>query len=790
MISGVPVYRRFVKVNLTASMEPSIVLNGVAPGLERFAVRTSPSVSSAQARQAAVQSLAKGGGKTTRPELQIFPSEPPRLVWSMVLWPDASPGEWEALVDAQTGDIVQLLDLSVHRVELEVNEPYQRSELGLTESSAMATGTGYVFDPDPLTSSGAPYGSPYFDSADGDVAVLNDERILVDLLELSVDNDSNYRLDGPHVQIVGGGSLSPPYQPPALASPDDFRFTRGDDHFEAVNAYYHLDKSQRYVQSLGFLDRQNGALRVNPRAFASDNSFYTPSQNIIEFGIGGVDDAEDAGVLWHEYGHALLESGAAGLNAAGEGQALHEGWSDYWAGSYMRFLAETQVGKRDDWENVFRWDSGDGQIWPGRSLTLSGTYPDDTTCDDPGDPNGDGCLIYSDGLLWATSLMEIYTDLGKNITDRLVIHSHSYLSHPVTFADAAEAIVQADRDLYGGVHTASIVDRLSTRGYLGLVGPIVSHTPLPANENLGSQVAVEVDALQGAAPIESVTLFHRVAGEPGFTEQPLASQSGATYAAQITLPSDPATVEYYIVAVDENTVQTRLPSSISDFYSFDVGPDSEPPSISHIPISLASSALWPAEVVAFVDDNLGVDSVWVDFSIEDGGGTVYDSGSFGLVSNGTDFRGTFTTEATSLQPASTVRYRLTARDAAIAANSSVDPATGQYHFPVVFSGLLQQWDLEITDGNFQSTGVWEYGDPVFTLRAAHSGDRVWGTDLTGTYPDTEGSSHLELPSINLEGLSSVYLVFWHWYDFEYRGRAEPGRLVQGTFWDGGNIKVA
>ncbi len=789
-VAGLPVYRRFVNVSLDVSLEPTMILNGIAPGMDSRKINTNPALSAERAKSIARSTLVDGAASTSEADLQVFPSDPPRLVWRLILWPDHTPGEWEVLVDARSGDVVQLLDQAFHRIEGVKHGSYARPTIEKHETVATATGSGYVFDPDPLTSSGAPYGPPFIDSSDSDLTELNDERILVDLLEISLGNDSNYRLEGPHVKITGGGSLAPPYEPPAIASSTDFTFTRGEDHFEAVNAYYHLDKSQRYVQSIGFFDRQNSPLTVNPRAFASDNSFYTPSRNIVEFGIGGVDDAEDAGVLWHEYAHSLLEAGAPGLNASSEGQALHEGWSDFWATSYLRLLAETSVGKRDDWENVFRWDSGDGQIWPGRSVTRAGVYPAATTCEDAGDSNGDGCNIYTDGLLWATALMEIYTDVGKSVVDRLLLQSHSYLSHPVTFVDAAEAVVQADRDLFGGVHTASIIGRLSDRGYLGVVGPIVSHHPLPASEQLGGSVRVEVEAFQGNSPIQSVTLSHRVAGSGDFVDQPVVLESGAVFGTQLSLPSEPSTVEYYIEAVDEANTHTRLPGDINAFFSFDVGPDFEAPTISHVPLALASAALWPPQVVASVDDNLGVDTVWVEFAIEDGGGTVYESGSFGLAYDGTDYRGYFTTDPSALQPGSIVRYALNATDAAAAGNTAADPASGQHQFPVVFSGLLQQWDLEVTDGSFGATGAWEYGTPDFALEIAHSGDRLWGTNLSGSYPDDGPVASLELPSINLDGLGSAYLIFWHWYDFEYRGEAEPGRLVQGTFWDGGNVKVS
>ena len=67
-----------------------------------------------------------------------------------------------------------------------------------------------------------------------------------------------------------------------------------DDGFEAVMAYYHLDKSQRYVQSLDVgRPIQQAPVRVNPQGRSDDLSGYTASDNALVFGIGGT-EADDA----------------------------------------------------------------------------------------------------------------------------------------------------------------------------------------------------------------------------------------------------------------------------------------------------------------------------------------------------------------------------------------------------------------------------------------------------------------------------------------------------------------
>src|SRR5439155_22663863 len=80
-------------------------------------------------------------------------------------------------------------------------------------------------------------------------------------------------------------------------------------------AYYHLTRAQQYIHSLGFSNSNHPKNGIDDRpqvavadAFQADNSFYSPFTRQIKYGSGGVDDAEDADVILHEYGHAMQDS--------------------------------------------------------------------------------------------------------------------------------------------------------------------------------------------------------------------------------------------------------------------------------------------------------------------------------------------------------------------------------------------------------------------------------------------------------------------------------------------------
>ena len=100
-------------------------------------------------------------------------------------------------------------------------------------------------------------------------------------------------------------------------------------------AYYWMTEAQKYIHSLGFgsslppINNEPQDARINQ--LGVDNSFETDHpKDELRFGKGGVDDAEDAEVILHEYGHAIHQS--QGFNfAPEENGAISEGFGDYWA---------------------------------------------------------------------------------------------------------------------------------------------------------------------------------------------------------------------------------------------------------------------------------------------------------------------------------------------------------------------------------------------------------------------------------------------------------------------------
>ncbi len=338
--------------------------------------------------------------------------------------------------------------------------------------------TALVFMPDPLTTAGVTYGSPYIDSDDSDIPVLNAERVSVNI---TVDFTSDtFRLISPYVKIM---ELSGPSTPETYSTSLSFSYTRFQDGFEDANAYYHINFFQQYLQSLGFNNLANYQVGVDAHALnGSDQSIYQTG-NIL-FGEGGVDDAEDVDVIIHEYGHAILESAAPGTWSGFERQSLEEGFGDYLAASYSREINPF------NWQNMFSWD-GHNPFWDGRTVASTKLYPANLGSD-----------IHLAGEIWSSVLMQIWEDIGRTTTDKILLQSlYSYVAG-MTMTDAANLFLQADSLLNGGINYCVIYQRFENRGILPpipfLCAYISSSSNVSCNGNCDGMAIVNTKG--GAAP--------------------------------------------------------------------------------------------------------------------------------------------------------------------------------------------------------------------------------------------------------------------------------------------------
>jgi zinc metalloprotease ZmpB len=183
-----------------------------------------------------------------------------------------------------------------------------------------STGTGRVFFPNPVAQL---QDQTLTDQNDADYAALQPAYVTRTLTNL---NGSGF-LSGDWATIVSETGN------PAYSATNSFIYNRSQDEFEQVMAYYWVTEAQKYIQRLGFgtryrpVNMEQQRIRINQ--WGADNSFANDHKvSELRFGKGGVDDAEDAEVILHEYGHAIHFSQNFSF-ASEEAGAISEGFGDY-----------------------------------------------------------------------------------------------------------------------------------------------------------------------------------------------------------------------------------------------------------------------------------------------------------------------------------------------------------------------------------------------------------------------------------------------------------------------------
>ena len=310
-----------------------------------------------------------------------------------------------------------------------------------------STGTGQVFFPNPVASLGD---QSLTDQKDANYPALQPAYRTVTLTNL--DGSGSLRGDWANVISETGN--------PAFSSTNTFIYTRDDDRFEQVMAYYWVTEAQKYIQSLGFgstlrpVNMESQDVRINQLGY--DNSFSWDKKDYLRFGKGGVDDAEDAEVILHEYGHAILDSQSTPFGAFGaspEAGAIHEGFGDYWAVTVSDLIAPTA-----DPACVADWDS----------VSYTSDVPHclrrvDTNLHYPEDLNG---KVHHDGQIWSRALWDIRNALGHVQADTIILEAQFSFPHDASMPQAAQAVVAAARHLYGQGKATIVKSIFEDRGIL------------------------------------------------------------------------------------------------------------------------------------------------------------------------------------------------------------------------------------------------------------------------------------------------------------------------------------
>ncbi len=138
-------------------------------------------------------------------------------------------------------------------------------------------------------------------------------------------------------------------------------------------------------------------------------------------------------------------------------------------------------------------------------------------------------------------------------------------------------------------------------------------------------------------------------------------------------------IDYFVRASDIMKRKFSMPTEApSEIYSVNIGDDLEPPKIDHVPLPYFVTNAEKIVISTVADDNLGVNSVFVEFLIND-----IQQQPFALKRDSNNiYSGIFKTDVKLLKDADIIKYRIYAVDSSKAKNKTVNPVNDYYSFRV------------------------------------------------------------------------------------------------------------
>jgi Fungalysin/Thermolysin Propeptide Motif/Fungalysin metallopeptidase (M36) len=356
-------------------------------------------------------------GQLIRSELVIVAGATAKLGWLVLT--ETARGTVQTVLDAATGSAL--------------SEQYAIKEVN---------GSGTVFNPNAVVTL---QNESLTDSNNQNLAVFAPAYQTVTLTQLNAG-----------VNTLVGAYANNVSKKPVSSSTRTYNFNRSQAGFEQVMGYYHITVAQEYIHSLGFTNVNNESQNYRTTGLTADNSFYEPNLDRITFGTGGVDDAEDAEVIWHEYGHAIQDDQVPGFGSGSQAGAIGEGFGDYWAFTMSvpvsADTATTPLACIADWDSV-SYTSGTPHCL--RRVDGTKVYP--------GDLDGE---VHDDGEIWSRALFDIHGALGRTTANTIILEAQFNFAPNTSMPSAANQIVATAQALFGAGAANACTTAFHNRGIL------------------------------------------------------------------------------------------------------------------------------------------------------------------------------------------------------------------------------------------------------------------------------------------------------------------------------------
>jgi Zn-dependent metalloprotease len=163
-----------------------------------------------------------------------------------------------------------------------------------------------------------------------------------------------------------------------------------------------------------------------------------------------VDDAEDAEVIVHEYGHSVQDNQVPGFGSTPEAGAIGEAFGDYLAVTVSEHFAPTP-----DEPCVADWDSTSyTSTTPHCLRRVDGNkhYPESLVGE-----------VHADGEIWSRARWDIHRALGAKLADTIIIRAQFDFTPDISMHDAAATTI-GTAGLYGAAAQRAVRAAFAARG--------------------------------------------------------------------------------------------------------------------------------------------------------------------------------------------------------------------------------------------------------------------------------------------------------------------------------------
>jgi hypothetical protein len=212
---------------------------------------------------------------------------------------------------------------------------------------------------------------------------------------------------------------------------------------------------------------------------------------------------------------------------------------------------------------------------------------------------------------------------------------------------------------------------------VGWKNMLIEHTPLKDIENVTEPLLVKAN-IRSDYKLDTNAVFVYFSKNNFATKDSVKLRLESeqdSYTARLPVQGVFGAINYYISAGDEKArVFTNPAGAPENYYSFSIGPDTIKPTVAHQQVEFILDKAPFMSITAFADDNLEVDSLWLEclinnqnpvyFSLKRDSANKYSAeipiGQFGLI------------------PTDSLKYRIAARDKSLNSNIGYLPWNGYF----------------------------------------------------------------------------------------------------------------